>query len=312
MSSSTPVEQALNSMVDLLRGFLPVILPPQPGDPPPPDPPPPAPSLSIVTVSEQAVGLSNRRGTEMRGAFPAVALKGVRLDALIRFQLWATEPGNADRLISELQARLQGASPDLRAAGFLKVGGEQTSLAEEIASLNAWRKTFDYRVLYEFHYRDDDEANSLIARIPIAINGEFNEFTLVTDEMVRWDKEDAPDLRIIGRRRPTRVRAVSILAFLPATWDGDKVSISVSMGGNVRDKKFATVREFVQSFTLEPETPGRPLVVLGGNKYVAGEIGFPNADFPDPVILGAGDVFEITYASPKFDSEAVVYLKVLH
>src|SRR5215218_420410 len=117
MSSSTPVEQAINSMLVFLKGYLPVIMPPNPGDPPPPDPPPPIPSLSIVTVSEQAVGFGNRRGTETRGVFPAVALKGVRLDALVRFQLWATEPADVDTLISQLQARLQGDSAKLRASG---------------------------------------------------------------------------------------------------------------------------------------------------------------------------------------------------
>lgn len=307
MSSSTPVEQALNLMLQILEGFLPVIPPPGPGDPPPPRP-----SVSVVSVSERSVGFSNHRGTETRGAFPVAALKGVRLDALVRFQLWAADPGSVDALVSELQARLQGAGHDLRVAGFLKVGGEQTSLAEEAASLNAWRKTFDYRVLYEFHYRAEDEADSLIARIPVDINGEFNESMLVTDEMVRWDEHGAPDLRIVGRRAPPSVRAVSILAFIPAGWDGHKVTISISIGGNLRDKEFATVLEFVQGFTFEPALPEGPAVVLGGKAYIAGKIGFPNTDFPDPVILGAGDFFEITYASPQFDSEAVVYLKVIH
>lgn len=312
MSSSTPVEQALNSMLNFLKEYLPVIMSPNPGDPPPPDPPPPKPSLSIVTVSEQAVGLSNRRGTETRGAFPVVALKGVRLNALVRFQLWATEPADVDTLISQLQARLQGDGANLRAAGFLKAGGEQTSLAEEIASLSAWRKTFDYRVLYEFQYRDEDEATSLIARIPINIVGEFNEFMLVTDELVRWDKNEALPLQIVGRRRPASVRAISLLAFLPAGWKGEKVTISISMRGNLQKKEFTNVRKFVKAFKLEPDTPERPAAVLGGNTYLAGQMDFPNADFPDPVILRAGDSFEIKYASPPFDSEAVVYLKVLH
>lgn len=306
MSSSTPVEQALNAMMDFLKEYLPVVvMPPNPGDPP-------LPSLSIVTVTEQAVGFGNRRGTERRGVFPAVALKGVRLDALVRFQLWATDPADVDTLISQLQGRLQGDGPQLRAAGFLKTGGEQTSIAEEIASLSAWRKTFDYRVLYEFHYRDEDDATSLIARIPVDINGEFNEFMLVTDELVRWDEHETAALRIAGRRRPLSVRAVSLLAFLPLAWDGDKVTISVSIRGNVQKKEFSSVREFFDAFTLEPETPERPLAVLNGNQYSAGQMDFPNADFPDPVILGTGDSFEINYASPPFDSEAVVYLKVLH
>jgi len=95
--------------------------------------------------------------------------------------------------MQELQDRLLADKDHLWALGILRLTNEQNPLAEHAPSLDAWRKTTDYRVLFEYQYRET-EAESLIARILIDINSQYNESTVVTDEMVRWDDLDAPTL----------------------------------------------------------------------------------------------------------------------
>lgn len=300
MSSSSPMQRAIEALLEVLQDQLPAA----------PPAPLPAHSVSIVSVTERAVGIGDRRGTEVRAAFPLLALKGIRLDTVARFQLWAAEPANLDSMIDALHASLGGSSTELRTRGFLQLAAVTTSLAENIQLLNAWRKTADYRILFEFNYEEVDGAESLIARIPVSINDVFGESMLITDEMVRWDDVEAASLEVRGgARRPFEVKSVSILAFLPDGWDGDGVTISTQVGGVVRDLSFPSVRAFRDSFDLEPETES---VTLGENLYRAGHLDFPNPDFPDPVILSrGGDLFRISYSAPSFDSEAVVYLRVL-
>jgi hypothetical protein len=292
----------------------------------------PAPSVSLVSASEKAVGVGNRIVDETRGPLPAIAMKGQRLDAVVRFQLWAATPDAVELLTEELQQRVQTEREQLRKAGFiatnpkaalliasfLRLLVENTSLPEHIASPDSWRQSSTYRVLYEFRDRDDDGADSLIARIPINFTGGFNENTVVTDDLVRWDKIEAPALET--RRRGRRVKQISslvIFAFLPAGFDGDGVTVKVSIGGVTKQKSFASLRAFHDAFDLEAGTPERPLAELGGNQYHAGLMKFPNTgfpDFPDPILLTRGDdAMEISYASPSLGAgnDAVVYLRVI-
>ena len=116
---------------------------------PPASPPLPAPSVSVASVRERAVGLGNRRGTETRGSFAVVELKGIRLDALARFQLWASGPAEADTAINDLNGRLMTDRDNLQVQGFLRIALEATPPADLVpAPISAWRKHADYRVLY--------------------------------------------------------------------------------------------------------------------------------------------------------------------
>ena len=54
-------------------------------------------------------------------------------------------------------------------------------------------------------------------------------------------------------------------------------------------------------------------VGLGGQSYFAGKLAFPSTDFPDQIVLRKReDVFRISYSAPSFDSNAVVYLRLLN
>ena len=309
-TSILSIDQVLDAMLDALRGFLTPIVPP---GPPPPNPLP-APGLSVVTVTERPVGLGNRRGTDLLGPFAVLSLKGVRLEAVVRFQYWGSDPSEADLLVTDLQGRVAAAAATLRASGFLLIESAGATLAEHGNPIDAWRSTTDYRILYEFRYQDADGAESVISRIPIEIDSNFPDETSVSDDMVRWDDAAAPAL-VVRRKRTSvfRVAALSILAFLPVAWDGDGVTIRVTIAGTTHEQTFATVRDFVNAFALETE-----VVALGANTYLAGRMEFPraNSNLNFPVLLsGDTDTFRVSYQEPvekpKFNSEAVVYLRAL-
>lgn len=288
-------------MMDALDDFL----PPAPAGPPPP-------GVSLVSVTEKAVGLGALRGLVTRSPFSVSVLRGIRLDAVVRFQVWADTPAEADDLMTQQHALLLAAKDQLKVAGFLTLAAETTSLVSHAGALDFWRKTADYRVLYEFAFQDSGDSEGLIARIPVHINTVYNENTVVTDETVRWGNLDAPDLEVrAGVAGQFRVRELSILAFLPAGWDGDGVTVSASAGGALQQRNYATVRDFFNAFTPEAET-----VELGGAQFTAGRMAFPNPDFPSPILLaGGGDFFRVTYNAPldaPLDhADAVVYLRVL-
>ncbi|HEY6188601.1 MAG TPA: hypothetical protein VIW80_13170 [Pyrinomonadaceae bacterium] len=305
VTAAPTLAQVVSEMMNALNNLLPAIPPP----PLPPGQPLPARSVSLVSVTEKTVGLGNRLGIDTQGPLSVSVLKGVRLDAVVRFQFWGNDPAEADDRITEMHGLLLAAKEQLKAQGFLTITGEETSLADNVPTIPAWRKTASYRLLYEFPYKDNDDAGGLIARIPININSVFNESTLVTDEMVHWDNEFALTLEV--RRNasgPFPVGELAIVAFLPILWDGDGVTISAFVGGVLRQRAFASVRDFRNAFTLEPDP-----IELGGHSFLAGRMVFPNPDFPDPIVLARGeDFFQVVYASPPLDDiNAGVYLRVL-
>ncbi len=116
--------QVIDDMLSMLTHFLP--------------PPPlgvPAPGVSIVSLAQTGIGLGNWRGNEVIGTFGAVALKGGRLDAVVRFELWGNGPGAVDSDMTGLQARLLAARDMLRASGFLLVNSVDTPITEPFPSI---------------------------------------------------------------------------------------------------------------------------------------------------------------------------------
>lgn len=336
MSTPNPaIEQALAKMLSALSGFLSPVLPLPPG-PQPPQPPPNLPdaSLSLVSVTERTVGLGNRRGTDAVGPFGVLSLKGVRLETVVRYQFWGGEPADADQLISALQTQLSASSAQLRTEGFLRVEALNTSLAEHVAALNFWRRTADFQVLFEFRYQDADEAESLIARIPIKIDSVFTDETSVTDDLARWDDEEAPALTVRRKReRTSRVTALTFLAHVPPPppgWVSKKVSMTLDLAGVTSAEQtlqtFNTLQDFLNAFTPETVTETEP-VMLGGKAYKAGRLEFPNEalNFPAVVLSGERDVFRVNYDAPtqkprfaigpdsdtQIESGAIVYLRAL-
>ena len=192
----------------------------------------PEPNVTLERVAERLVGLGNHVGTDPVGPVGTRTLRGGRLDARVRFQLWGATAGDVDDSVLTLQSDLLDDREALRAVGFVKLAAADTSLAERVDSVGGWRKSTSYDVLYEFQYVDGDDADSLIVRIPVTLDteqagGPGGERQTLTDEMVRWDQEAAPALVVSG---PLTVARLSALVFAPGPPLGGTVTVLRSAG----------------------------------------------------------------------------------
>src|SRR5262249_8814325 len=95
--------------------------------------------------------------------------------------------------------------------GFLDIRLKATAVSEQVPSVNAWRQTADFEVLYEFHFQDSDGAGGLIATIPVELREALGT-ALVTGDVAVWNEPGAPRLRLDG---PRAVAGLGSLAFLP-------------------------------------------------------------------------------------------------
>ena len=292
-------------------------------------------SVSVTTMNERSVGLGNHRGTETRGIFPLIALKGVRLDAVVRFQVWAADPNAAETAMTDLTAQLMADRDVLWTSGILKIALEASPLADFIDSLGAWRKTSEFRVLYEFQYEDTDGAESLITRIPIASdldvkNSPERETTVVTDEMVRWDNETAPTLSVRG---PIRIGGLSVLSFVSATVPSGTITLTRTFDGATGvPTAHPTLADFLSAVTQVSSPESHAQITLASlTDFLAA---FSSTG--DPVTLGDWDLdgvpdsylarvlniepairlprvsdrLEIAYQNVSFDHAAVVYWRI--
>ncbi len=254
--------------------------------PPDPSPPPSAPpnaSLSLVSVVERAVGLGSHVGVDQRGPFSVAALKGIRLEAVARYQLWAETPSDVEQAINDLIAQLLGDRDMLRQAGFLRLALKHTGASENVFSEDAWRQSVEFEVLFEFPFVDADDAESLIARIPIAIRDQFNESTLVTGDLTRWDNESAPSLSLRG---PLSIALLSALAFVPGTAPAGSVTLTRTFDGAAGPTPtHPDLATFLAAVT-DPNNPAREgqVVFASLSNFLSA---FTNAG--DPVTLGDWD-----------------------
>ncbi len=217
--------QVLDAMLTVLQNFLPpaLVLPT----------PVPAPSLSLVGFEERTVGLGQRVGTDIRGPFSVAALKGIRLEATVRYQVWANASPDAETAIQDLIMDILGDRDALRAAGFLRLALKSTAASETVET-DVWRESADFTVLYEFPFVDSDGADSLIAQIPIEINSEFAQSMKITDEMTRWDSMpvppnvSVPPLILRGR---SSIGGLSALSFTPGSVPVGAVTLTRTFDG---------------------------------------------------------------------------------
>jgi hypothetical protein len=326
----TPVDRAIAALLSILDDYLPPLALPLP-----------AASLSIASLTEQAVGLGNFRGLETRGAFTTAALKGIQLNALVRFQLWAVGPAQVEQAATDLNARLMAdrqsllhiALPDATSASLLRLGLEATTPVEYLAQLDGWRKQVDYRVLFEYRYQDSDGAESLIARIPIHADPEIlgspdRETTVVTDEMIRWDEQAASTLVIRGR---TRIGSLSLLVFVPGMAPSGTVTLTRTFeGAPTPPTVFTTLTDFLAAVTDPAANRNAQIAFASFSDFVdafsvAGDdvgLGDWNMDsvpdryqakqlsFASPIVLPtANDRFEISYGNSALEQVGVLYLR---
>ena len=162
--SKIDFDQVIADMLAALESYLP---PPAGGLPDP--------SVNILQINEKPLAMGNLRGMERRSLLAPVVLKGGRLDVLVDFRLWGNDEAGANGAIASLQARLLHARDDLWRVGILRLTSMSGAVAEQAGTSGPWRRSAAYRLLYEYHYEDTDEAQSLIARIPVNTDPEERE-----------------------------------------------------------------------------------------------------------------------------------------
>lgn len=300
--------------------------------------PPPGPmaipvaNVTVETVAERPIGLGGLRGAAADGPLGPRTLRGGRLDARVRFQVWAAGPAEADGAMASLHSTLLDDADALHLAGFLRFDAAATTLAEHLPTVPAWRKATSYDVLYEYTYDDTDDAASLIARIPVTgdteePDGPAREVQTLTDHLVRWDQEGAEPLVVVG---PVTVTGIEALLFTPGPPLGGTVSVRRTSGGTpvaVADLDAflaaAAAPDAEVEVGLAPasffaalgapasgpvlgdwDLDGTPDAYLGAARLVA-----------PPLRLEAADRLEIAYTPPAgpgpgLDRTAVVYLRV--
>ncbi|MBZ2199666.1 hypothetical protein [Occultella gossypii] len=321
--SAPTLTDVVTAMLGVLGARLPAPLPGVPDS-----------NVTIEQVTAKPVGLGDHIGTEGAPALGTRTLRGGRLDARVRFQLWAGSSPEVDAAVLDLQSTLLDDRDALRAEGFLRFAASQTTIAEHIPVVPAWRKASSYDVLYEYRYTADDDADSLIARIPVTTGhgdeaAPTNEAQTIVDELRRWDDEGAPALTVTG---PTAVGTIAAIAYVPGPALGGTVTFARSSGagptafadldgfltaagGAVPTHRDATVTltPAAALAALGPAVPGPDLGDWDTDGTVDAYSGAARR-LTTPILLAAGERFEITYtppgASPGLDQTAVVYLRL--
>jgi hypothetical protein len=332
MSNPAPtLDQITEAVLKVLKNYLPAGTPPLP-----------APSVVIASVSERSPGLGNRVGEDRRGALSVQVLKSLRIEAVARFQLWAGDAGAVEDAVQELIARLLADREKLRSIDsdgdgkddlqILRLVLKGIGASELIPSDNIWRQSAEFSMLAEFPYTDTDEAQSLIAKIPIEINSAFGQSTVVTDEMTRWDDESAPALIVRGS---LSIGSLSALIFIPgAAPSGTVTLLRTFEGAAAPPTDHPDLNGFLAAVTdlSNPERNARVVLASLADFLAAfGDVGDPVtlgdwdqdavADSYQPKALtidpplqlpGGDDRLEIAFQHDKFDQAAVVYLRAAH
>jgi hypothetical protein len=251
----------------------------------------PASSLALVSVTARTVGLGDRVGNDTRPGFGVAALKGIRVDAVVRYQLWAAMPADVDTASRLLVTTLLGDRAALQAQGILRLSLVSAGSSEDVPTLPAWRQNAEFRVLYEFPYVDSDGAPSVIARIPITLDSEYDEATVVTDEMARWDDEAAPTLTLRGR---SSIGRVSALVFIPGTTPSGMVTVTRTFDGAPGPTPIhPDLPTFLAAIT-DPDRPARE-----------GQVAFASLDAFLAAFAGAGG--DVTLKGPDENDPVTIY-----
>ncbi|QTE31450.1 hypothetical protein J4E96_09920 [Pengzhenrongella sicca] len=299
----------------------------------------PDPNVTLERVQEKLVGLGNHRGDEPTGTLGTRTLRGGRLDARVRFQLWAASAPDVDAAMQLLHTTLLDDGADLRQEGFLRFAAAGTTLAEHVPTVGAgaWRKASSFDLLYEYQFVDADDAASLIARLevttdPEVVAGPGRERGSIVDELARWDDEGAPDLVVRG---PAGVARVSALTFVPGPALGGTVTFARSSGTGAPAAHLPDLDAFwLATAGARPAQPDADVTLTPALAFAALgppapglELGDWDADAtPDAytafdrrlddalVLPTAADRFTLTYTPPGggagLDQTAVVYLRV--
>ena len=298
----------------------------------------PSSTVSVVSATKKNPAIGNRIGTEKRGGYPTVAIKGGHLDASIQFQIWDLTPEDIEIEMNDLHGRLMADKDLLRNQGFITFKAKETATSEHVPSINAWRKTSQFNLLFEYQYQDSDDALSIITRIPVESDLEVKdsperEISTVTNAIQRWDDEDTNALTVVANSdSKTKVLGLNILAHIPGGWLGDQIVIDRTNLDTVAVPTiYPTLNDFLDAVT-DPSSPDENARITFASTadFIAAltadgapfDLGDWDEDlvpdeyqayeqiFQQPIYLPkANDVFRISYQNPPLNSKAVIYLR---
>lgn len=322
--SNVPIYQFVSNILQVFKAYLPFSATTVPTA-----------SISLVNFKERTVGIGNRISAVKFGGFNLFEIKGIRLEALVRFQQWADTYEAINSENEKLCKTLLADRVKLKELGVLQLDLERSSDVEFIASLNAWRIISDYKVLFEFQYTDNDHAASLITHIPVESKLEnyqdsLEVFNVLSDGMVRWDNETAMPLVIKG---PVKLKTLSGISFIPGDIPSGYVSITRSfLGATENPKIFPSLSSFLDSvagqnsnesnakvnfdsvavFLSTLTSTYEPLILGDWNlDNEADQYETASFTFNDAIYLKSHtDFVTIAYDGIKFDQPSVVYLRV--
>ncbi|PKH00452.1 hypothetical protein [Paraglaciecola sp. MB-3u-78] len=298
----------------------------------------PSSTVSFLSVAKKNPAIGNRIATDTRAGYPIAAIKAGHLDANLQLQIWHTNPDTIEVEMNDLQGRILADKTLLHEQGFIKLKSDGGNMSEHISNLNAWRKTSQLNVLYEYRYQDNDDALSIIHRIPITNDLEQNnsssqELSTVTDVIQRWDDEEAWSLNISANSTQTnKIYGLSVLAYLPGGWNGNQVILQKTNLDNPNPPNlYANLADFIEAVTDQnsPDQNARILFAsvtdfvgaleLQGSNFELGDWDEDNIPdqyqayqtiFENPIQLNRmNDEFRVSYQAAPFDSKAVVYLR---
>jgi hypothetical protein len=318
--ASAMLDVAANAMITSLSKHL-----------PPPLADLPAPVVSLVNLTERSVGLGGLRSGDVTGNAGSIMRRGIRVDALTRFQLWAPDANGINQAVADLQMQVLADRENLRSEGFVRLALEDTGLSVPVAPPDGpWHGHVDWRVLYEYDYEDTDGAESLIAQIPVTINTGSEESMTLTDEMARWDNNSAPKLAVRG---PVVVAGLTLLAFVPRAVPSGKVTLWRTFDGAAgAPLNHASLADFLAAISAGNPERNAITTFSSFNTFKAAF-----QDTGDTVTLGdwdgdgVADVYqsltlsiepavtlptvrdrlEVTYGAAKFNQVAVAYLRAI-
>jgi hypothetical protein len=161
--------------------------------------------------------------------------------------LWGANSTVVSDAILTLQAGLLAATQRLSDLGFLKINSLTSTSPGFDSTLNAWGRTADYSLLYEYRYEATDAADSLIARIPVHADQEIvdspdRETTVIRDEMARWDEISAP---VLAGRGPVTLGKLVALVFAPTMPTGQVTLTRTFDGATGQPADHPTLADFL-------------------------------------------------------------------
>jgi len=277
-------------------------------------------SLSLVSLAYRSGGIGGRHGLLRSGGFDVAELRGGWIEAVVRYDVWDADPAATAAAIATIQAAVLTGGLRLRREGVLHLQLVEVADGDR-GAIAGWRKTADYRVLYEYRFQDTDGAASLIARIPVDSGTDMSlarALDVIHDWMVRWDDEGTPELVVRPAPRHTlRITGLLIAAFLPDGGPAGTVTQTIVQAGGTSTTTFPSLGDLIASFTTLDATldlvhPPDPLAegeVQEVRPFVVGRMSFS----PPVILKGDGDRFRLRYDGADFPpgGRSQVYLRAV-